>query len=285
MIPKQPFGRTGHTSSRTIFGGFAVGFVPQKEADRTLDLLLEYGVNHIDTAPSYGDAEIRIGPWMADHRQDFFLATKVDKRTYQEAKEQLHQSLERLRTGHVDLIQLHYLVDPEEWATAMGPDGALEALIEAREEGLVRFIGVTGHDVVVAERHLQSLERFDFDSVLLPYNYPMMKNPVYTEKFDELLALCKARNVAVQTIKSLAIGPWGDMEQTYTTWYRPLERQADIDKAVHWVLGNPDVFLNTSGDVNLLPKILEAASGFQDRPSDEEMEALAAQRELEPLFT
>lgn len=285
MIPKQPFGRTGHNSSRVIFGAFAVGTLSQAEADRVLDMLLEYGINHIDTAPSYHDSELRVGPWMDHHRDEFFLATKVDKRTYQEAKEQLHQSLDRLHTDVIDLIQLHYLVDLEEWKTAMGPGGALEALVEAREQRLVRFIGVTGHDVAVAERHLQSLEKFDFDSVLLPYNYPMMQNPVYAENFEQVLAVCRPRNAAVQTIKSLARGEWGDLKPGYHTWYRPLEKQVDIDRAVHWVLGHPQVFLNSSGDVTLLAKILDAASRFETRPSEEEMQNLATKRDMEPLFT
>jgi len=285
MIPKLTFGRTGHLSSRTIFGGFAVGMLPQPEADRVLDILLEYGVNHIDTAPSYAEAEQRIGPWMDRYRSEFFLATKVDKRTYAEARDQLHQSLERLHTDYVDLIQLHFLVDRQEWETAMGPDGALKALVEAREQGLVKYIGVTGHEVAVAERHLQSLERFDFDSVLLPYNFPMMQNPVYDENFRRLLDVCRERNVAVQTIKSLACGAWGNRKQTFTTWYRALDDQADIDRAVHWVLGNPEVFLNTSGDATLLPKILDAASRFVTRPTEAEMQAMVVQNDMEPLFT
>ncbi|GAB4424982.1 MAG: aldo/keto reductase [Anaerolineae bacterium] len=284
MIPKATFGRIGHQSSRTIFGAFAVGLIPQREADQVLDLLLEHGVNHIDTAPSYGESELRIGPWMERYRDEFFLATKVDQRTYADAKTQLHQSLERLRTDVIDLIQLHYLVDADEWQTAMGPDGALEALIEAREQGLVRYIGVTGHDVVVGERHLQSLERFDFDSVLLPYNYPMMQNPLYAANFQKVLDVCRQRNAAVQTIKSLAMGGWGHEKARYHTWYRPLENQADIDRAVHWVLGNPQVFLNTSGDATLLPKILDAAGRFETRPTDADMDALVAETGMEPLF-
>jgi aryl-alcohol dehydrogenase-like predicted oxidoreductase len=285
MIAKQPFGRSGHLSSRTIFGGFAVGQLSQAEADKVLELLLEYGVNHIDTAPSYHDSELRIGPWMARHRDEFFLATKVDQRTCQAAKDQLHQSLERLQTDVIDLIQLHYLVDIDEWHTAMGPDGALKAMIEAREQGLVRYIGVTGHDVAVAGRHLQSLEKFDFDSVLLPYNFPMMQNPEYASNFDKLLDICREQNIAVQTIKSLASGSWGNIEPHLHTWYRALENQADIDRAVHWVLGNPQVFLNTSGDATLLPKILDAASRFESRSTDAQMQAMVDQQHMEPLFT
>lgn len=285
MIPKMMFGRTGHESTRTLFGAAALGHVTQAEADATLEVLLRYGVNHIDTAYSYGEAEDRIGPWMAAHRKDFFLATKTGERTYQAARAQIRRSLERLRVDYVDLIQLHNLVDPAEWETAMGEEGALRAAIEAREEGLVRFIGVTGHGVTAPRMHLKSLERFDFDSVLLPCNYLMMKNPQYAADFEALLKVARERNVAVQTIKSLAVGPWGEKPRTRSTWYEPLEDQADIDRAVHWLLGaQPQVFLNTSGDIHLLPRILDAASRFREAPSDDEMEAMVARLGMQPLF-
>jgi len=283
MIEKVEFGRTGHLSTRTLFGAAALAQVTQAEADKTLDVLLSYGVNHIDTAASYGDAELRIGPWMKDHRQDFFLATKTEKRTYREAKEELHRSLERMRVDSVDLWQMHILVDPAEWQTAMGPGGALEAFIEAREEGLVRFLGVTGHETTVAAMHLRSLERFDFDSVLLPYNYPMMQNPQYAADFAALLAVCQERKVAVQTIKALTRGPWGDKPHTRTTWYEPLEKQDEIDTAVHYVLNQPNFFLNTVGDIHLLPKVLDAASRFQ--PGEQaNVEKDLAQIDMDPLF-
>jgi aryl-alcohol dehydrogenase-like predicted oxidoreductase len=285
MIEKQPFGRTGHVSTRTIFGAAALGGVTQAEADQTLEVLLEYGVNHIDTAASYGDSELRIGPWMARHRQDFFLATKTGQRTYQGAWDEFRHSLERLQVDSVDLLQLHYLVDPQEWETALGPGGALEAVIEAREQGLVRFIGITGHDVPIAKMHRKALERFDFDSVLLPYSYVMMQNPEYAAEFEALLAICQARNVAVQTIKSITRGPWGEKTQNRATWYEPLEDQADIDRAVHWVLSRPGIFLNTAGDIHLLPKVLEAANRFQGQPPAEtEMQAEVERLEMTPLF-
>lgn len=284
MIHKQPFGRTGHTSTRAIFGAAALGQVTQAEADRTLEVLLEYGINHIDTAASYGDSELRIGPWMARHRQDFFLATKTQERTYQGAKQEFHHSLERLRVDYVDMLQLHLLVDPDEWETAMGPGGALEALIEAREQGLTRFLGVTGHGVTVAAMHRRSLERFSFDAVLLPYSYVMMQNPRYAADFEALMALCQARGVAVQTIKSLVRRPWEQRLETAPTWYEPLREQAEIDRAVHWVLGRPGIFLNTVADINLLPKVLDAASRFETRPSDAEMAAQVQRLELAPLF-
>ncbi|MEI8094839.1 MAG: aldo/keto reductase [Spirochaetales bacterium] len=284
MIPKSVFGRTGHLSSRTIFGAAALGSVTQDEADRTLEVLLKFGVNHIDTAASYGDSELRLGPWMARHRQDFFLATKTDQRTYQAAKEQIHRSLDRLKVANVDLIQLHYLVDPDEWKTALSPNGALEAVVEAREQGLTRFVGVTGHDWTVAAMHLRSFERFDFDTVLLPYSHILMQKTQYLSEAGEVFALAKARNIAVQTIKSLVRRPWTGSAHFASTWYEPLVEQTDIDLAVHWVLGNPDVFLNTIGDIHVLPKVLSAASRYTVRPDEASMAALIARQEMVPLF-
>jgi aryl-alcohol dehydrogenase-like predicted oxidoreductase len=284
MIPKLRFGRTGHLSSRVIFGAAALHACGQDEADRALDLLLRYGINHIDTALSYGDSELRIGPWMKQHRKDFFLATKTGERTCQKAREGIHRSLERLQTDHLDLIQLHHLVAPAEWETAMGPGGALEATVEAREQGLVRFIGVTGHEVAIAGMHLRSLAQFDFDSVLLPFNYPIMQNPVYAANFEQLAAVCRERNVAVQTIKGIQRRGWGDRPQTWGTWYEPLVEQPDIDAAVGYVLGRPGLFLNTVGDLALLPKVLDAADRFERAPSAAEMQAMAARLEMSSMF-
>jgi aryl-alcohol dehydrogenase-like predicted oxidoreductase len=282
MIATQPFGRTGHTSTRTIFGAAALGQVTQDDADRTLEVLLRYGVNHIDVAASYGDAELRIGPWMDRHRSDFFLATKTGERAYGAARDEIHRSLERLRVDSVDVIQLHNLVDPIEWDTAMGPDGALRAAIEARDEGLVRAIGVTGHGTSIAAMHRRSLERFDFDSVLLPYSWIVMQDEKYARDFEMLSGMCEEREVAVQTIKSIAARPWGDTSHTHATWYAPLEDQADIDWAVHWVLRRPAVFLNTVGDITLLPKVLEAASRFD--PSEDVASRPPQNLQLESLF-
>lgn len=284
IIDKRPFGRTGHMSTVTLFGAAALGQVTQAEADATLDVLLEYGVNHIDTAASYGDSELRIGPWMKHHRKDFFLATKTGERAYDKAKAEFHRSLERLQVDSVDLLQLHNLGHPDEWDTAMGPGGALEAAIEAREQGLVRFIGVTGHGLNIPAFHVRSLKHFDFDSVLLPYNYVMQQNEKYLADFDALLQLCAERNVAVQTIKSITAGPWGSQERTHSVWYEPLVNQEDIDRAVHWVIGRPGVFLNTAGDIRLLPKILDAASRFQARPADDEMAGMVRTRRMSSLF-
>jgi aryl-alcohol dehydrogenase-like predicted oxidoreductase len=284
MIERRPFGRTGHLSSAAIFGAAALARASQAEADRALDVLLRHGVNHIDTAARYGDSELRIGPWMARHRKDFFLATKTGMRTAREAREEIQRSLDRLRVDHVDLIQLHSLGHPDDWDQAMGPDGALEAAIEARERGLARFIGVTGHGWHIAAMHRRSLARFDFDAVLLPYNFVMAQDERYRRGFEEVLAVCRQRKAAVQVIKTIARGPWATAERSRTTWYQPLEDPAEIERAVHWALGIPDVFLNTVGDLALLPRFLEAASRFERRPADAEMAAMVGASRSTSLF-
>jgi predicted aldo/keto reductase-like oxidoreductase len=189
-----------------------------------------------------------------------------------------------MRVDYVDLWQLHNLVDPIEWDIALSPGGAIDAAIEAKNQGLVRAIGVTGHGTQIAATHRRSLERFDFDSVLLPYNYIVMQNPYYAENFNALVATCQQRNVAVQTIKSIAYKPWMGRKHTHSTWYEPLEDQKNIDMAVHWVLKRPGIFLNTVGDIHLLPKVLDAASRFSTSPSDEEMQAMVDRLQMEPLF-
>jgi len=284
MIPKAEFGRTGHHSSRVIFGAAALGHVSQNVADRALDVLLHHGVNHIDTASGYGDSELRIAPWLRREPGHFFIATKGDQRDGKGAREELHRSLGRLGVDRVDLWQLHSLADPIEWDQALSPGGALDAALTARAEGLIRWIGVTGHGAQIAATHRRSLDRFDFDSVLLPYNFITMQSDYYRANFDALLETCAERRVAVQTIKSIALRPWMDSDHTRTTWYQPLESAADIDLAVSWVLGRPGVFLNSVGDLDLLPLVLDAAGRFKERPADQAMEDLIARSHSEPLF-
>ena len=283
-IQTAGFGRTGHQSSRTLFGAAALSRVSQDVADRTLEVLLRHGVNHIDTAASYGDAELRIRPWLKREPGHFFLATKTDARTAKDARDDLHRSLDRLGVDHVDLWQLHNLADPIEWDIALSPGGVIETAVDARAQGLVRYVGVTGHGAQIAANHRRSLERFDFDSVLLPYNFVTMQLPYYAENFEALVKTCADRRVAVQTIKSIALRPWLGREHTRTTWYEPLEAQADIDLAVCWVLGRPGMFLNTAGDVDLLPLVLDAAERFEKRPADALMTAMLDRAKSEPLF-
>jgi aryl-alcohol dehydrogenase-like predicted oxidoreductase len=285
VIPTQPFGRTGHQSTRILFGAAALAQSTEEKTARALELLLEHGINHIDVAASYGDAELWVGGWMREHRDRFFLATKTGQRSYQDARVEIRRSLERLRVDGVDLIQLHHLVEPGDWEQALSEDGALRACLEAREEGLVRFIGVTGHGTRVAARHRASLERFDFDSVLLPYNALQMSDPQYASDFEALFEICSERKVAIQTIKAIARRRWPEnASPRTTTWYEPLEEQADIDRAVHWALSRPRIFLNSASDVGLLERVLRAAESFGEGSEEISMEPIVAKREMTPIF-
>lgn len=283
-LEKFTFGNTGHLSSRVIFGSFCVGRASQEEADKVLETIMEYGINHIDTAPAYGEAEVRVGAWMKQHRSQFFLATKINGRSYQEARDQFYRSLDRLQTDHVDLLQIHNFTDVVFREIAMGPNGAMEFLLEARNEGLTRFIGITGHGTQTPRMHSQSLERFGFDSVLLPYNYTMMQIPRYREHFGILMQSCQEQNIAVQLIKAAARGLWGEKTRSHATWYEPLSGQEAIDKAVHWAMGQTNAFLVSTGDMEILPKFLEAAASFTKPPSDEEMIRLVRDQGMTPLF-
>jgi aryl-alcohol dehydrogenase-like predicted oxidoreductase len=283
-IATLPYGRLGHESTRTIFGAASLSHVSQDDADHTLDVLMQFGVNHIDVAASYGDAELRIAPWLKRYPDHFFVATKTGQRTAQDAREELHRSLDRMGMDHVDLWQFHNLVDPIDWDTALSPGGVIEAAVEAKQQGLIKGIGITGHGLQIAATHRRSLERFDFDSVLLPYNYITMQSEYYAENFNALLATCQERNVAMQTIKSIAYRPWMGQEHTRTTWYKPLEEQKDIDMAVWWVLGRPGIFLDTVGDINLLPRVLDAASRFDEGIAQTSLEEHLSRLDCVPLF-
>lgn len=284
-IERRPFGRTGHASSAVIFGAAALKECDQETADRTLELLLRHGVNHIDTAPRYGDSELRVGRWMERHRDRFFLASKTDRRDRGGAMEQLQRSLERLRTDRLDLWQLHALTHPDEWERALGPGGAIEAMVEARERGLVRFLGVTGHGWQIAALHRRALERFPFDSILLPWNWLCACHPTYADDFARVRALARERGVAVQTIKALARGPWAaGAARDRTTWYQPLEHREDVRPAIAWVLAEEDLFLASTGDLGILPLVLEAAEARPPRPDDAVMARLAERTGLTSIF-
>ena len=281
-----PFGPTGHQSSRLIFGAAALGGMSQDRADATLALLAPAGINHIDTAASYGESELRLAPFLADHRHEFFLATKTGDRDGETARASLERSLERMGVDHVDLIQLHNLVEDEEWETAFAPGGAVEALDRARSEGLCRFVGVTGHGTRIPSMHLRSLERYDFASVLFPYNHSMMGLDAYRRDAEALITRCAERGVAVQTIKSIARRRWPEAPARRFSWYEPIDDPDAIGRAVRYVLGREGLFLNTSSDARLLPAAIEAAEGVGvgDQPSDEEMAADALRLGITPLF-
>lgn len=280
-----PFGKTGHSSTRLLFGAAALANVTQYDADKTMDLLSERGINHIDTAASYGKSEELLGPWIKHHRKEIFLATKTEQRTKEESLEQLYRSMDLMKTDHIDLWQMHFLVDEKEWKTAFNEGGSLEALVEARDKGLVDYLGVTGHELVVPHMHLRSLEQFPFDSVLLPYNYALMKNSIYRAAFYKLYHLCRERNIAFQCIKTNCRGPWGDIEPNRATWYQPFEEAADIQTAIGWAMQLEGAFINTAGDINLLPHVLDAGEAFDPKKSyDEEMDRLASERNMQSLF-
>jgi aryl-alcohol dehydrogenase-like predicted oxidoreductase len=284
VIDRAEFGRTGHASSRVIFGAAALGRMSQQSADELLPVLLEFGVNHIDTAAAYGDSELRLAPWLATRRDEFFVATKTGDRGGVQARASLERSLHRLGVDHVDLIQLHNLVEEDEWDVAHGPGGAVEAMVRARDEGLVRHIGVTGHGLRIPDRHRRSLERFDFHSVLLPYNFPLLDQPDYRADVEALLQLCAERNVAVQTIKAVARRRWVGDGGPRSSWYEPLRDAAAVRRAVHFVLHRPQLFLNSSSDPSLLRPILEAASAVGDSPTPDELRADVEAFSMQPLF-
>ena len=287
MIERAPFGRTGHDSSRVIFGAAGVARADQEMADRLLPLLLQHGVNHIDTAADYGDAELRIAPWLAQHPGAFFLATKTSARDGDGARASLERSLSRMGVDSVDLIQLHNLVEDDEWETAHAPGGALEALQRARDEGLVRFIGVTGHGLRIAGMHLRSLQRFDYDSVLLPYNYTLLQDAGYMRDVEQLLELCADRDVAVQTIKSIARRRWhaprvsGEKRQS---WYEPLADPDAIARAVRFVLDQPRLFVDSSSAIDQLAHVLAAAESPAGAPDHDALAADVTSYEIAPLF-
>lgn len=285
MLPTAEFGATGHVSTRVIFGAAALGRMSQDRADAVLEQLLTAGVNHLDTAADYGESELRIGPWMAEHRSRFFLATKTGQRRGDDARRQLEASLERLQVDSVDLIQLHNLVEPEEWEVAHGPGGAVEALAQAQEEGLVAHIGVTGHGNRIAGMHRRSLERFPFASVLLPYSYVGLQDPAYRADVEALLDVCAERQVAVQTIKAIGRRRWPEgYDGRRFSWYEPMDDADAIARAVRWVLGHEQLFLNTSSDARLLPATLAAAASGGPMPSDDEMQADVDALGVVPLF-
>ena len=285
MIPTAPFGRTGHDSTRLIFGAAALGGMSQERADTTMAAVAGWGINHIDTAASYGASEDRLRPWLAEHRGEVFLATKTGERRGDAARAELERSLQRMDVDHVDLIQLHNLVEPEEWEVAHGPGGAVEALARARDEGLVRYIGVTGHGLRIARTHLQSLERFPFDSVLFPYNHNLLADPGYRVDVDELIAVGPRDGVALQTIKAIARSRWAaDAPRPRFSWYEPLTDAGAIARAVRFVLSDERLFLNTTSDARLLPLLVDAASGPLDRPADAELAADAETFGITPIF-
>lgn len=288
MIPSAPFGTTGHESTRVIFGAAALGGMSQERADATLELVTDAGVNHVDTAADYGRAEERLHDWLQDHRGGVFLATKTGQRSGDAARAELERSLQRMGVDHVDLVQLHNLVEEDEWRTAFSADGALQALVQARDEGLTRAIGVTGHGLRIARMHLRSLEEFPFESVLLPYSAVLLRDAGYRDDVEQLRVACHARGTAIQTIKAIARRRWRDGdEQRRFSWYEPMRDEGAIERAMRFVLSEPDLFLNTTSDATLLPTVLDVAGRLEEpvrAPGEDDLDADIEALAVEPLF-
>jgi aryl-alcohol dehydrogenase-like predicted oxidoreductase len=284
-MEKRRFGRSGHMSTIAIFGAAAFWEIEQKDADKVMEMVIEAGVNHIDVAPSYGQAEQRIGPWMPRERERFFLGCKTMERTKDGAWNELQRSLKLLQTDRFDLYQLHAVTNMEELDACTMSGGALEAAVEARRQGLTRHIGITGHGVEVPRLFIEALHRFDFDSVLFPLNFVQMSNPTFRKDAEELIALCKEKDVGMMIIKSITKGPWGDKEKTATTWYEPFDQMEEIQQAVNFALSYEVTGICTAGDTKVLPMVLKACQNFSPMDESQREGMIQSGQQFEPLFT
>jgi aryl-alcohol dehydrogenase-like predicted oxidoreductase len=284
-MQKRRFGRTGHMSTVVIFGAFAVGQIPQKEADAVMELLLEHRVNHIDVAPSYYDAELRLGPWLEKYRDRFFLGCKTQLRDREQARQELHRSLERLRVDSLDLYQLHAVTTMDELDLCFAPGGSMETLVEAREQGLVRYLGITSHGLQAPTVEMEALNRFDFDSLLFTLNFQLWANEAYRRDASQLLQLAAERDLGTMVIKTWARGPWSDQKHRYHTWYEPFDDPEMIERSLRFNLSLPIGGAISAGDARLLPTILEAAERLEPMTEAEQAQLMATAGDYEPLFT
>jgi aryl-alcohol dehydrogenase-like predicted oxidoreductase len=284
-MEKRRFGRSGHMSTVAIFGAAAFWEIEQKDADTVMEMVIEAGVNHIDVAPSYGQAEERIGPWMPRERERFFLGCKTMERTKNGAWDEMQRSFKLLQTDHFDLYQLHAITNQEELDACTMTGGALEALVEARQQGLIRHIGITGHGVVVPRLFVEALSRFDFDSVLFPLNFVQMSDPAFRKDAEALITLCKEKDVGTMIIKTVTKGPWGEREKTATTWYEPFNQMEEIQAAVNFALSYEITGLCTAGDTKVLPMVLKACQNFSPLNQVQQEAMLQSGQQFEPLFT
>ncbi|MEE8442227.1 MAG: aldo/keto reductase [Dehalococcoidia bacterium] len=276
-MEKRILGRTGHESTVVLFGAAGIGQVTQDVADKAIERILQHGVNHVDIAPSYGQAMERIAPWMPTIRDQVFLGSKTRERTKEGAWADIRDIMRRLNVDSFDLFQLHSVTTMDALDEVTAPGGALEALVELRDQGFTRWIGITGHGPEVPRVLLEALRRFDFDTIMFPVNAAMYRNAAYRSDAEQLLATAAAGNVGVHAIKMLARGGWGERERDCTTWYDPHREQEDIDKALWWLLSQPVHTAASTGDVNLLPKVLDAADRFKPLSTHEQEEVVQAQ--------
>lgn len=279
------FGRTGHHSTVAIFGAAAFWEIKQEDADRVMEMVIEAGVNHIDVAPSYGQAEVRVGPWIKHERGRFFLGCKTMERSREGAWSELHRSLERLYTDAFDLYQCHAVNTMEQLDALFEKDGVMEAMVQAREQGLTKFLGITGHGADVPRIFMEALRRFDFDTVLFPLNFIQMANPDFRRDAEELVRVCRAKDVGTMVIKSIAKGPWGERQHTANTWYEPFDRVDEIQDAVNFVLSHDVTGICTAGDTGILPMVLKACGNFTPLTGAEKEKMIERGAQFEPLFT
>jgi len=278
------FGRTGHMSTIAIFGAAAFWEISQEDADKVMEQVIEAGINHIDIAPSYGQAEERVGPWMPRERDRFFLGCKTTERTKQGAWDEMQRSLKRLQVESFDLYQCHAITTMEELDAVTMKGGALEAFVDARQRGLTKYIGITGHGADAPKIYLEALRRFDFDSILFPLNFVQMGNPDFRKHTEELIATCKAKDVGTMVIKTITKAPWGEREHTATTWYEPFDKVGEIQRAVNFALSYNVTGLCTAGDTRILPMVLDACKNFKRLGTSEMEEMIASGQQYEPLF-
>jgi aryl-alcohol dehydrogenase-like predicted oxidoreductase len=283
-MQKRRFGRTGHMSSIVIFGAFAVGWSSQGEADETMELLLAHGVNHVDVAPSYGEAELRLGPWLEKHRADFFLGCKTQLRSRQEARDEMHRSLERLRVDHFDLYQLHAVTDMEELEQCFAPGGSMEAIVDAHREGLTSYVGITSHGYEAPAVIMAALDRYDLDSILFPVNSKMWADDEYRRRAETLLERAAERDIGSMAIKAVARGPWDGRAQRYNTWYEPFDEPESIERALRFTLSQPVTGAISAGDARLLPATLDAAERFAPMDAVEQAELMGAAGQYGQIF-
>lgn len=281
-MERRRLGRTGHKSSVLTLGCYAIGFISQREADEIIKLALDHGVNHVDVAPTYGEAELKLQRWMREHRDDLFLACKTRERTREGAAAEIRRSLERLGVDHFDLYQLHGLDDPRELDVVLGEGGAMEAIMAAREEGVIRHIGITSHNPLTA---VEAIRRFDFDTVLFPLNYILLRHAVPENDYRPLLKLAEERDMGTIAMKAFTKQPWPTDERRYQTWYEPWDTQPEIDRALWFALSQGVTTAASAGDPKLFPSMVDAAERYRHLSRGEQKELVASAADLKPLFS
>lgn len=283
-MEKRRFGRTNHMSTVAIFGAVALGQLEQPLADKVMEDVMAAGVNHIDVAPTYGQAEARLGPWMPKIREDIFLGCKTTERTRKGATNEFYESMDRLQVRKFDLYQLHAVTEMTELDKCTQKGGALEAVVEMREKGLTDYIGITGHGFHAPSVFIEALNRFDFDSVLFPINPALFADAAYRKDSLRLLDRCEEKDVGVMIIKSVAREPWGERTHNYHTWYMPFDQPKEIQESINFVLSHKLTHICTPGDYRLLDKVFTACEEFEPMDADAQQALIENRSIFETIF-